>query len=114
MWLRKELASRSKFGQDLAAPAACQHHLSLQPVPSSARPCYIAPGEGCEPGPPAASPAWGGGKPPCKRGAPPCSLRGSHPTRRGKSRLPSTRRAAQGAGAGTAGIRAEKAHGWDG
>lgn len=30
----KKLTSHSKFGQDLAAPAACQRHLSLQPVPS--------------------------------------------------------------------------------
>lgn len=34
MWLRKELTSHSKFGQDLAAPAACQCHLSPQPVSS--------------------------------------------------------------------------------
>lgn len=34
LWLRKELTSHSKFGQDLAAPAACQHHLSPQAVPS--------------------------------------------------------------------------------
>jgi len=39
VWLRKELASRSKFGQDLAAPAACQRHLSPQPVPSRAIQC---------------------------------------------------------------------------
>lgn len=54
VWLRRELASSSKFGQDLAAPAACQHHLSPQPVPLPVPPCYIVPG------PPAASPARGG------------------------------------------------------
>lgn len=43
--LRKALTSHSKFGQDLAAPAACQCHLSPQPV-SSLSPGALYPWEG--------------------------------------------------------------------
>lgn len=59
MCLSKELASLSEFGQDLAAPAACQCHLSPQPVPL----CYILPGNGLCQQP------FSGGQSACKQAA---------------------------------------------
>lgn len=90
MWLRKELTSHSKFGQDLAAPAACQCHLSPQPVPSlSPRALY----------------AWGGlearassGGTWLQAGRTPLQQEGILSHLPGKSQLPSACRAAQGVG----------------
>lgn len=61
--LGRELASRSKFGQDLAAPAACQRHLSPQPVPLPVLHAIQCQGP--------RQPAQPRGVPACKQAAPP-------------------------------------------
>lgn len=104
--LRKELTSHSKFGQDLAAPAVCQHHLSPQPVPSlSPRALYAWGGLG---GRASSGGTW------LQAGSTPLQQEGILSHLPGKSQLPSACRAAQAVGSRKGRVHAKKALGWDG